>query len=134
VLKEALKRLSVFPDVILVDGQGVLHPRRLGLATHLGLEVGLPTIGVAKKPLIGQFGEIPEEPGRWVPIVVEGEVRGAVLRTRRGVKPVYVSPGHLITLAQALAIVQKCLTKYRLPEPVRLAHLLSQRVRRSTDF
>lgn len=134
VLKEALARLSKPPEVILVDGQGVLHPRRLGLAAHLGLEVGLPTIGVAKKPLIGRFEGIPEEPGQWHPILVEDEVRGVVLRSRQGVKPIYVSPGHLITLEESLALVKRCLTGYRLPEPLRLAHLLSQRARKSADL
>ncbi len=130
VLKEAFTRLSIKPEVILVDGQGILHPRGLGLASHLGLELKLPTVGVAKKPLVGEF-ELPEDlPGAWKPVYLQGEIRGAVLRTRKGVKPVFVSPGHLIDLEGALEVVKLCLKGFRLPEPLRRAHLLSQRVKK----
>ena len=130
VLKEAFHRLSFKPEVILVDGQGILHPRRLGLASHLGLEIASPTIGIAKKPLVGEFQWPPDEPGAWNPIYYQGEIRGAVLRTRRGVKPVYLSPGHLVDLDSALRITLKCLKGFRIPEPLRQAHLLSQRAKR----
>ncbi len=130
VLKEAFTRLSIKPEVILVDGQGILHPRGLGLASHLGLELKLPTVGVAKKPLVGEF-ELPEDlPGAWKPVYLQGEIKGAVLRTRKGVKPVFVSPGHLIDLEGALEVVKLCLKGFRLPEPLRQAHLLSQRVKK----
>jgi len=130
VLKKAILSLKNMPEVILVDGQGILHPRGLGLASHLGLETGIPTIGVAKKPLVGEFELPAEEMGSTAPIYLNGEIRGVVLRSRKGVKPVYISPGHLIDLSWALKVVKKCLSGYRLPEPLRQAHLLSQRVRR----
>ncbi len=130
VLKEAFEKLSVKPEVLLVDGQGILHPRRLGLASHLGLELNLPTIGVAKKPLIGQFEMPPDKSKAFTFIKVNGEVRGVVLRTRRGVKPIYLSPGHLIDLEGALKIVLNCLKGYRLPEPIRQAHILSQEAKK----
>ncbi len=130
VLKKAVKKLVLRPEVILVDGQGILHPRGLGLAAHLGLELGLPTVGVAKKPLLGDFEEPPDEAGAYSLIRVDGRIRGAVLRTRPGVKPVYVSPGHLLDLPSALAVVKRALTGYRLPEPLRQAHLLSQRLKK----
>jgi len=130
VLKKAFARLKRRPEVLLVDGQGILHPRGLGLASHLGLELGIPTIGVAKKPLCGEFDWPADRAGAWKPIYLEGEVKGAVLRTRKGVKPVFVSPGHLVDLESALEVVQRCLVGYRLPEPIRKAHLLSQRVKK----
>ena len=130
VLKEAFERLSIKPEILLVDGQGILHPRRLGLASHLGLELNLPTIGVAKKPLIGQFEMPPDKSGAFTFIKVNGEVRGVVLRTRRGVKPIYISPGHLIDLEGALKIVLSCLKGFRLPEPIRQAHILSQEAKK----
>ncbi len=134
VLKEAFERLTVKPEILLVDGQGILHPRRLGLASHLGLELNLPTIGVAKKPLIGQFEMPPEERGAFSFIKVDEEVRGIVLRSRKGVKPIYLSPGHLIDLEGALKIVLRCLKGYRLPEPIRQAHILSQKVKKIPYF
>ena len=129
VLKEAFRRLQVKPEVILVDGQGILHPRGLGLAAHLGLELQVPTIGVAKKPLVGKFAPPGEERGSWSPIYVDGEVKGVALRTRKGVKPVFVSPGHLADVESAREVVLACTGRYRLPEPVRQAHLLSQRLK-----
>ena len=130
VLKDAIHKLRFRPEVLLVDGQGILHPRRLGLAAHLGLELGLPTVGVAKKPLIGEFEPPPEKEGAFSLIEVNGEIRGAALRTRARVKPVYVSPGHLIDLPSALGVVKACLSGYRLPEPLRQAHLWTQRLKR----
>ncbi len=129
VLKEAFYQLKVKPQVILVDGQGLLHPRGLGLASHLGLELGIPTIGVAKKPLVGDFVLPPEARGSWSPVYVNGQWKGIVLRTRKGVKPVFISPGHLTDLESSLRIVWACLGRYRLPEPIRQAHLLSQRAK-----
>ena len=130
VLKEAARRLEVSPQVLLVDGQGILHPRRFGLACHLGLELGLPTVGVAKKPLVGEFEPPPLAAGSFTYVKVDGDVCGVALRTRKGVKPVYVSPGHLIDLPSALAVVKVSLSGYRLPEPLRLAHLMTQRFKR----
>ncbi len=129
VLKEAFRKLSIKPEVLLVDGQGILHPRRLGLASHLGLELGIPTIGVAKKPLLGEFEMPINKSGAYLPIMVEGEVRGFILRSRKSVKPIYISPGHLINLEWTLKIVLNCLKGFRLPEPIRQAHLLSNKAK-----
>lgn len=121
----AMEQLDVAPDLLLCDGQGIAHPRRLGIASHLGLLLDIPSIGVAKTRLIGQHGEVPNERGAWVPLRDGGETIGAVLRTRQGVKPLYVSPGHRIGLESAIAWVMACLTRYRLPETTRWAHRLA---------
>ena len=119
----ACERLTITPDLILVDGQGIAHPRRLGLASHLGLFLNTPTIGCAKSLLCGQH-EVPgEKPGSYAEVVDRGEVIGAVLRTNLGVKPIYVSIGHKVDLQAAIYWVLECCRGYRLPEPTRLAHL-----------
>jgi deoxyribonuclease V len=119
----ACEELSVTPDLILVDGQGIAHPRRMGLASHLGLFLDKPTIGCAKSLLCGSC-EIPgEEPGSYTEIVDQGEVIGVTLRTKLAVKPVYVSIGHKIDLETAIQWVLNCCRGHRLPEPARLAHL-----------
>jgi len=119
----ACERLSVTPDLILVDGQGIAHPRRLGLASHLGLLLNTPTIGCAKSLLCGVH-EVPGvEPGSYAEIVDRGEVIGIALRTKLGVKPIYVSIGHKVDLQTAIYWAMKCCRGYRLPEPTRLAHL-----------
>ena len=130
VLKKAFFELETKPEVILVDGQGVLHPRQFGLACHLGLELECPTIGVAKKPLIGEFKMPPDKKGAYEFVYHLGEKKGVVLRTRPKTKPVFISPGHLIDLDSSLRVVLSCLKGYRLPEPLRQAHLLSQRVKK----
>jgi deoxyribonuclease V len=119
----ACQRLGHTPDLLLVDGQGIAHPRRLGLATHLGLFLDLPTVGCAKSILCGKHGAIAEEPGSHAELVDNEEVIGAALRTKFGVRPIYVSIGHRIDLTSALQWVMKCCRGYRLPEPTRLAHL-----------
>lgn len=121
----ALKKLRNRPDLLLCDGQGLAHPRRFGLACHLGLLLDIPSIGVAKSRLIGTHGEVPEQKGGWAALEDDGEVIGAVLRTRMGVKPVYVSVGHRISLATAIDYVLRCTTHYRLPETTRHAHRLA---------
>ncbi|TAN53365.1 MAG: deoxyribonuclease V [Methylococcaceae bacterium] len=121
----ALEQLEVLPDLILCDGQGYAHPRRFGIACHLGVLTGLPTIGVGKSRLIGRHGELPPERGGWVPLEDKGEVIGAVLRSRAGVQPVFVSSGHRLSLPTALAWVMRCITRYRLPETTRHAHRLA---------
>lgn len=121
----AMQQLDVLPDLLLCDGQGIAHPRRLGIASHLGLLLDIPAIGVAKTRLTGKHGEVPDERGAWVPLKDGGETIGAVLRSRRGAKPLYVSPGHRIGLASAIAWVMACLTRYRLPETTRWAHRLA---------
>lgn len=121
----ALAQLSQPPDLLLCDGQGIAHPRRLGIASHLGLLVDLPTIGVAKSRLWGVHGTVPQERGTWTNLQDGEEIIGAVLRTRVGVKPLYISPGHRISLETAIAYVMGCCTRYRLPETTRHAHRLA---------
>lgn len=122
---EALERLTVAPDLLLCDGQGIAHPRRIGIASHLGLLCGIPAIGVAKTRLVGEHGPVPEGRGEWTPLLHKGEVIGAVLRSRPGVRPLYISIGHRISLEIALDYVMACLTRYRLPETTRWAHRLA---------
>lgn len=124
-LLAALGRLRVRPQLILCDGQGVAHPRRCGLASHLGLACGIPTIGVAKTRLLGEHEEPPRSRGGWTPLLDAGETIGAVLRTRDNVKPLYVSAGHQVGLDTAIRFVMACVTKYRLPETTRWAHRLA---------
>ncbi len=122
---EALGSLSTPPDMLLCDGQGYAHPRRFGVACHLGLWTGLPSIGVAKTRLIGEHGPVPEGRGEWCPLTDKEEVIGAVLRTRGGVKPIYVSIGHRVSLESAVDIVMRCTPRYRLPETTRQADRLA---------
>jgi len=123
LLLAACEKLRMNPDIIMVDGQGMAHPRRLGLACHLGLFLNTPTIGCAKSRLCGRCQEPGNAPGDHSELVDREEVIGAVVRTRAGVKPVYVSVGHKIDLADAVNWVFHCCRGYRLPEPTRLAHL-----------
>jgi len=119
----ACERLTLTPDLFIADAQGIAHPRRLGLASHLGLLLDVPAIGCAKSILCGRHGELGEEPGSYTPLLDGDEVIGAALRTKRGSSPVYVSIGHKVDLEAALHWVMACLRGYRLPEPTRLAHL-----------
>ena len=125
VVLDALSQIKITPDLILCDGQGIAHPRRFGLASHLGLLITVPTIGVAKSRLIGQHEELPPQKGNWQPLRHRGEVIGAVVRSRTGVKPLYVSPGHRISLPTAIDYVLRCTPKYRLPETTRWADKLA---------
>ncbi|MDH5218941.1 MAG: deoxyribonuclease V [Gammaproteobacteria bacterium] len=125
----ALSRLQVLPDMILCDGQGYAHPRRLGIACHLGIITDIPTIGVAKTRLIGSHDVVPEEKGRWVELIDKDEIIGAVLRTREKVKPLYISPGHRVSLETAIHYVMACVTKYKLPETTRWAHRLASDIK-----
>ncbi|MBI4336536.1 MAG: deoxyribonuclease V [Chloroflexi bacterium] len=122
VLAKALEQLQHVPDVLLVDGQGVAHPRRMGLACHIGLVADLPSIGCAKSALCGRHGPLGPEPGARAELVDKDEVVGAALRTRQGVTPIYVSIGHKVDLPTALEVVMGCCRGYRMPEPTRLAH------------
>lgn len=123
----ACERLQAEPDLFIFDGQGSAHPRRMGIATHVGLFLDRPTIGCAKSRLCGVHPELPDQAGAWVPLADGNEVIGAAVRTRAGVKPVYVSPGHRIDLPTALRYVLACCRGYRLPEPCRLAHTAAGR-------
>lgn len=121
----ALPQIKTTPDLILCDGQGYAHPRRIGLACHLGVLLDIPTIGVAKSLLVGEHEAVPTTKGSWKPLTDKGELIGAVLRSRTNVKPIYVSIGHRISLPTALEYVRGCLTKYRLPETTRWADKLA---------
>ncbi|MFC2058047.1 deoxyribonuclease V [Chloroflexota bacterium] len=118
----ACEQLNTVPDLVIVDGQGIAHPRRLGLASHLGLLWDRPTIGCAKSRLCGEHAIVGPEPNFWVELVDHGEVVGAVLRTRAGASPLYVSIGHKVDLETAISWVLRCCRGRRLPEPTRLAH------------
>lgn len=124
-LLAALGRLRVKPDLILCDGQGLAHPRRFGLACHLGVICGVPAIGVAKSRLIGEHGAPMRRRGAWVPLRDKGETIGAVLRSRAGARPIYVSIGHRVSLPVAVRYVMACTTRFRLPETTRWAHRLA---------
>ena len=129
----AIRKLKQKPDVVIVDGQGIAHPLGIGIASHIGVLLGIPTIGCAKTRLVGEYAEPGPEKGQWSPLVYKGKQAGAVLRTRDHVRPVFVSPGHLIDLPSCIAILLQCLTRYRLPEPVRRAdHISKELVRRRT--
>jgi deoxyribonuclease V len=119
----ACEKLCNIPDLVLIDGQGIAHPRRLGLASHVGLFLDLPTIGCAKSILCGKHQPLGEEAGSHTELLDNGEIIGAALRTKSRVKPIYVSVGHKIDLVSALHYVINCCHGYRLPEPTRLAHL-----------
>ncbi|WP_114781852.1 deoxyribonuclease V [Botryobacter ruber] len=120
-LLKTYEKLQQKPDLIMVDGHGISHPRRLGIATHLGLHLNKPTMGVAKKVLVGKYTEPAAAKGSTSPLIYKGEEIATVLRTRDNVKPVFVSPGHLMDLESATAVAKACAVKYRLPEPTRLA-------------
>jgi deoxyribonuclease V len=122
---EALDQLRQMPQLLLCDGQGLAHPRRFGLACHLGLLCDLPSIGVAKSRLIGSHGELPDRKGAWVPLIDREQLIGAVLRTRQRVKPLYISIGHRISLSSAIHYTLACTTRYKLPETTRAAHHLA---------
>jgi deoxyribonuclease V len=126
---DAFADLSIRPDLILCDGQGYAHPRRFGLACHLGVVTDLPSIGVAKSRLVGECEGLGIEKGSRAPLRHEGEVVGVVLRTRGGVRPLYVSIGHRVSLDTAVDYVLACTTRYRLPETTRRAHRLASEMK-----
>lgn len=124
-IERAWRELGTRPELLLVDGHGIAHPRRCGVASHLGLVLDRPSIGCGKSILVGEHGELGRERGSRAELVDRGEVVGAALRTRAGVRPLYVSIGHRIDLARALELVLACTPRYRLPEPVRRADALA---------
>ncbi|NJM58896.1 MAG: deoxyribonuclease V [Synechococcales cyanobacterium RU_4_20] len=126
VLK-AFQQLKTDPDLILCDGQGIAHPRRFGIASHLGLLLDKPTIGVGKSRLVGTHEPVPEAKGAWVPLMDRGDRIGAVLRSRSNTQPLFISTGHRVSLETAIAYVLRCTPKYRLPETTRLADRLASR-------
>ncbi len=122
---EAFSRVSRSPDLLLVDGQGIAHPRRMGLACHLGIYLDIPSIGYAKSRLYGRHTEPGLEKGSWADLVGDNQIIGSVLRTKSGIRPLYVSPGHLVGIEAARDWTLKCCRGYRVPEPTRLAHQLA---------
>ncbi len=125
----AIKKLQVQPDVFLVDGHGIAHPHRLGFASHLGLALDRPTIGVAKSLLCGRVEEVGAR--GWAPIIYKGEIIGAEVVTRSETKPIYVSIGHCVSLERAIEIVRSCTKTYRTPEPIRKAHIIANKEKRT---
>lgn len=122
---QAYEQLVEKPDLLLCDGQGIAHPRRFGIACHLGVWLDVPTIGVAKKRLLGWHDEVADVKGATTALLDKGQRIGTVLRSRVGVKPLFVSPGHRVSHEEAVSWVMRCLTRYRLPEPTRQAHKLA---------
>jgi len=129
----AIEALPVRPDVLMCDGQGIAHPRRCGVASHLGLALDLPSVGAAKSRLCGTHADPPAEAGRWTPLLDGDEIIGACLRTKTLVRPLFISGGHRVSLATAVALVLQCTNRRRLPEPTRLADRLSKHPRRPPD-
>jgi deoxyribonuclease V len=125
VILEALSCLHRTPDLLLCDGHGLAHPRRFGFASHLGLVCDLPSIGVAKSLLVGEHAPVSDAPGAWQPLLDRNETIGAAVRTRLGVKPIFVSIGHRLSLETAITYTLRCTLGYRLPEPTRQAHRLA---------
>jgi len=132
-LLDAWEQLKIIPDVIVVDGHGIAHPRRMGIAAHFGVQVEKPALGCAKKKLFGVYEEPANEAGSFTLLNdKQGAPLGSVLRTKTNVKPVFVSPGHLMDITDSRELIQKCVTKYRLPEPTRLAHNMVNQFRLGT--
>jgi len=129
-LAEAVRRLSRRPDLLIVDGQGIAHPKRFGLACRVGVDLGVPAIGCAKSRLVGEYVEPAAERGSRTPLLDRKEAVGAVLRTRSSVRPVFVSPGHLITIDEAVAMVLRTTAGFRLPEPQREADRFAAEIKR----
>jgi deoxyribonuclease V len=129
-LLAAFEKLNGIPDVVLFDGQGIAHPRGIGLASHMGLILDLPAIGCAKSRLCGSHDAVGENIGAFSPLIFKEQICGAALRTKARVKPVFVSPGHRIGLSSAIAVTLGCCRGYRLPEPTRKAHLLVNKIRK----
>ncbi len=126
----ALRKLKMIPDLILVDGQGIAHPRGFGIASQVGVLFGIPTVGCAKSRLVGEYEEPGPMMGEWSYLTYRGEKVGAVVRTRSLVKPVFVSPGHLADIESSVEIVLRCVYRYRIPEPLRFADVLSKKLKR----
>lgn len=125
-----VKKLSPQPELLLIDGQGIAHPERMGLASHVGLMLGIPTIGCAKSRLVGESGEPGKKAGSYVDLIYKGEPVGVVLRTRDNVRPMFISPGHLVDMEDSISIVLACVRGFRMPEPTRQADLITKKMKR----
>lgn len=134
ILIKGFARLEVKPDLVICDGQGIAHPRRLGIASHLGLWLGIPTIGSAKNVLCGQYDEPEIEKGSKSPIIHHKEIIGYAVRSRAQVKPIYVSPGHLADMDTSVEMILSLTDKYRIPVPIRHVHNLSNAVRKKSKL
>jgi deoxyribonuclease V len=132
-LLKAFEKLKNVPDVAIFDGQGIAHPRGFGLASHMGLFLDIPTIGCAKTRLSGKYNEVENEIGAYSHLILNGGIIGAALRTKKNVKPVFISQGHRIGLQKAIEVVLSCCAGYKLPEPTRKAHLTVNRIRMELD-
>jgi deoxyribonuclease V len=129
-LLQAWKKLTLEPDVVIFDGQGIAHPRRMGIASHMGLIIDRPTLGCGKSLLCGGFGELGEEKGSSSPLIYKGEQVGVALRTKSRTNPVFISPGHRADLQTSVPLVLGLTAGYRIPEPTRQAHLYVNQLRR----
>lgn len=134
VFLKAWEKLRSKPDVVMFDGQGIAHPRRMGIAAHMGVILQIPTIGVAKSHLYGKYKEPSNEKGSYEYLYADdGEIVGAVVRTKSNTKPLFISPGHMCDLQSSIDLVLRCCTSYRLPEPTRMAHLLCEKLKDKGD-
>ncbi len=128
---EAIKKLKIAPDVIIFDGQGIAHPKGLGIASHIGALLDMPTIGCAKSRLTGNFKELGKRKGEWSQLMNDGKTIGAVLRTRNNVRPVFVSPGHKTDIETSVDIILHCTGNFRIPLPQRCADMLAKKAKRA---
>ncbi len=133
ILLKAFSRLPSKPDLVIFDGQGLAHPRRFGIACHIGLLLECPSIGCAKSLLCGEYQEPGTKRGSWSPLIDRGETVGAALRTRDGVKPVFVSPGHRIGLESSIRILLQCHSGFRVPKPTREADIFVEELSRNNS-
>ncbi len=127
---DALKKLEISPGVILIDGQGIAHPEGIGIASHIGVVMNIPTVGCAKSRLVGNYEEPGADGGSWSYLYYQDVKVGAVLRTKSNVKPLFVSPGHLVDIESSIEIVMKCVSGYRIPEPLRTADRISKKLKK----
>jgi deoxyribonuclease V len=130
VIIAAIRKLAVSPDVILIEGQGIAHPEGIGIASHVGVLLNIPAVGCAKSRLVGEYREPGHAKGDWSYLYYNGVKVGAVLRTKLNVKPLFISPGHLVDIESSVEIVMRCVSGYRIPEPLRTADRLSKKMKR----
>lgn len=135
LIAEAIKKVKREPDVLFFDGQGIAHPRGLGIAAHFGVLLQRPTIGIAKNHLYGDYDMPPNKKGSWTPLISRNDENiGGVLRTREGVKPVFVSPGNMINVTDSIEMTLRMTGKYKIPEPTRQAHILAQKLKTTLTY
>ncbi len=127
----AIEKLTRKPDIILFDGQGIAHPQNMGIASHVGLMLSIPSIGCAKSRLVGAYNEPRKRKGSWTYLIYRNQHVGAVVRTRTGVKPLFVSPGHMIDIRASVRIILQCVSRYRSPEPLRHADMVSKQLKQN---